>query len=94
MTLYKLRRRLEHLHDEQGMKWRKIAEMEEFNGVSFGTLNAIYRGREPKEPTLRRKLGLPVVEFIAQVRNNKTGKFSSLAIKDSVFFGGIRLPFS
>jgi hypothetical protein len=57
------------------MKWRDIGQMEEFNGVSFGTLNAIYHGREPQEPTLRRKLGLPTIEMIPQVRNS-AGRFS------------------
>ena len=74
-TLYKLRQRLKHLRDVSGMKWRAIGEMPEFNGVSFGTLNAIYHGREPKAPTLRRKLGLPTVEMIQQVRNG-AGRFS------------------
>ncbi len=74
-TLYKLRQRLKHLRDVSGMKWRDIGEMPEFNGVSFGTLNAIYHGREPKVPTLRRKLGLPTVEHIEQVRG-KDGRFS------------------
>ena len=74
--LYKLRERLKHLRDATGMKWRDIGEMPEFNGVSFGTLNAIYHGREPKVPTIRRKLDLPTIEFIAQVRNGKSGQFS------------------
>ena len=72
--LYKLRQRLKYLCDELGMKWRDIGEMEEFNGVSFGTLNAIYHGREPKVPTIRRKLGLPSVEMIEQLRG-KDGTF-------------------
>ena len=33
-------------------------------------------GYEPKKPEIRRKLGLPVIEMIPQVRNNKTGQFS------------------
>ena len=74
-ALYKLRERLKHLRDVMDMKWRAIGEMEEFNGVSFGTLNAIYHGREPKVPTLRRKLGLPTVEYVAVVRNG-AGRFS------------------
>ena len=73
--LYKLRQRLKHLCDELGMKWRDIGEMEEFNGVSFGTLNAIYHGRDPKLPRIRRKLGLPTVEYVEQVRG-KDGRFS------------------
>ena len=74
-TLYTLRQRLKHLRDELGMKWRAIGEMEEFNGVSFGTLNAIYHGRDPKTPATRRKLGLPTIEYVAVVRNG-AGRFS------------------
>ena len=70
-----IRKRLSYLHNEQDMTWRDIAVMEEFNGVSFGTLARIYHGREPKVPTLRRKLGLPTVEMIPQVRNH-AGRFS------------------
>ena len=73
--LYKLRERLKRLCEEQGMKWRDIGEMEEFNGVSFGTLNAIYHGREPKIPRTRRKLGLSSIENIEQVRD-KYGRFT------------------
>lgn len=72
--LYKLRQRLKHLCDEQGMKWRDIGEMPEFNGVSFGTLNAIYHGREPKVPALRRKLELPFVE-VREIHRNHAGRF-------------------
>ena len=74
-ALYKLRRRLKQLCDEQGMKWREIGEMAEFNGVSFGTLNAIYHGREPKDLSTRRKLGLSSIENIEQVRD-RFGRFS------------------
>ena len=73
--LYKLRERLKHLCEELDMKWRDIGEMEEFNGVSFGTLNAIYHGREPKEPSTRRKLDLSSIENIEQVRD-KYGRFT------------------
>ena len=72
--LYKLRQRLKHLRDELDMKWRAIGEMEEFNGVSFGTLNAIYHGREPKEPKIRRKLGLPFIE-VREIYRNHAGRF-------------------
>ena len=73
--LYKLTQRLKHLCDELDMKWRDIGEMPEFNGVSFGTLNAIYHGRDPKLPSTRRKLGLPTIENIEQVRG-PDGRFS------------------
>ena len=73
--LYKLRQRLKHLRDELGMKWRDIGEMPEFNGVSFGTLNAIYHGREPKAIETRRKLGLPFIE-VREIHRNGSGRFS------------------
>ena len=73
-TLYKLRQRLKHLCDELGMKWRDIGEMPEFKGVSFGTLNAIYHGRDPKATVTRRKLGLPFIEM-REVHRNHTGRF-------------------
>lgn len=57
-SLYKLRQRLKHLHDVTGMKWREIGEMEEFNGVSYGTLNGVYNGRVPKDDDIRARLGL------------------------------------
>lgn len=75
-ALYRLRVRLKHLREELRMKWRDIGEMPEFNGVSFGTLNAIYHGREPKIPSVRRKLGLPTTELISQIRDMETGRFA------------------
>ena len=74
-ALYKLRKRLQYLCDEQHMKWREIGQMSEFNGVSFGTLNAIYHGRDPQSPGVRRRLGLPAIEYVAQVRN-QLGRFA------------------
>ena len=73
--LYELRQRLKHLREEQNMKWRDIGEMPEFNGVSFGTLNAIYHGREPKSTAIRRKLGLPFIE-VREIYRNHAGRFS------------------
>ena len=73
--LYELRQRLKHLREEQNMKWRDIGEMPEFNGVSFGTLNAIYHGREPKSTAIRRKLGLPFIE-VREIYRNSAGRFS------------------
>ena len=63
----RLRMRLEHLHDNLGLTWRDIGHMEEFNGASFGTLNAIYHGREPKSQDTQRKLGLPIIEMVPRV---------------------------
>ncbi len=74
-ALYKLRLRLTQLREELGLKWREIGEMGEFEGVSFGTLNAIYHGRDPTKPEVRRKLGLPAIEYVAQVRN-ELGRFA------------------
>jgi hypothetical protein len=71
-----LRARLMYLHKEQGMTWRKIAEMEEFNNVSFGVLNGVYHGIEPVDDEIRKALGLDVVELIPQIRDNESGQFS------------------
>ncbi len=76
MALDTLRARLAYLHDDKGIVWRKIAEMPEFNNVSFGVLNGIYHGREPEDDDIRLRLGLPIIEMIAQVRNDKSGRFS------------------
>jgi hypothetical protein len=76
MALDRLRARLVYLHDVKGIVWRKIAEMPEFNNVSFGVLNGIYHGREPEDDDIRLRLDLPIVEMIAQVRNGKSGQFS------------------
>jgi len=73
--LYNIRERLKQLRDELDMKWRDIGEMEEFNGVSFGTLNAIYHGRNPKATVTRRKLGLPTIEMQEVIRNG-AGRYS------------------
>ena len=75
MELDTLRARLEYLHDELCMTWRKIAEMEEFNNVSFGVLNGVYHGKEPTDNEIRLKLGLDIIEMIPQVRNS-SGRFS------------------
>ena len=74
-TPYSTRRRLEHLHDILGLNWRKIAEMPEFNGVSFGTLNMIYHGRYPKDEEICRKLGWAVPET-QTVYRNKIGRYT------------------
>lgn len=57
--LYALQERLNELHDTSGLSWREIAARDEFCGISFATLQAIAKGREPHDPRTRRKLGLP-----------------------------------
>jgi hypothetical protein len=39
-----VRRRLIVLHDIYGLSWRKIAEIDEYKGIPFGTLCAIAKG--------------------------------------------------
>lgn len=57
--LYALRTRLNELHDTSGLSWRQIALQREFSGISHATLRAIANGRDPRNPHLRRLLGLP-----------------------------------
>jgi len=58
-ALYGLRTRLNELHDTSGLSWREIALQPEFSGISHATLRAIANGRDPRDPHLRRLLGLP-----------------------------------
>ncbi len=46
------------LRETHGMSWREISQDTRFGGISFATLNAIYRGRNPSKKT-RAMLGLP-----------------------------------
>lgn len=46
-TLYSLREAIKTMRDTCHMSWREIGQNPIFNDVSFATLNAIYRGREP-----------------------------------------------
>lgn len=75
-----MRERLNKLHDEEEMSWRKIAEMPEFKErdipIPAGSLCSYAGGWEPKTERSRRMFGLPVTELIAQVRNDKSGRFS------------------
>jgi hypothetical protein len=43
----------------KGMKWREIEQLPDFYGIPLGTLERIASGRDPKDPTVRRQLGLP-----------------------------------
>jgi len=58
-ALYALQERLNALHDTSGLSWRQIALQPEFKGISHATLQAIANGRDPRDPHLRRLLGLP-----------------------------------
>lgn len=58
-TLDALRAELNRLNGITRLSWRKIAAMPKFQGISFGTLSAIAKGREPKDPEHRRILKLP-----------------------------------
>lgn len=71
-----MRERLNELHDEEEMSWRKIAEMDEYKGIPAGSLCSYAGGWEPKTERARRMFDLPVTEMIAQVRNDKSGRFS------------------
>jgi hypothetical protein len=42
----------------KGQTWRKIAEMPRFKGIPPGTLCAISKGYDPKNPEVRAKLHL------------------------------------
>ena len=56
--LYSLQLRLKDLHDTQHISWRKIAEMDEYAGVSHTALSRIAKGIEPGND-VRKKLHLP-----------------------------------
>lgn len=56
-----IRERLNHLHDTEGLSWRKIAALDEYKGIPAGSLCSYAYGREPKKLEHRRILGLPMV---------------------------------
>ena len=72
------REKLNKLHDEDGLSWRKIADLPQFKGiVPAGTICSFAKGNyEPQGDDIRRVLGLTVTELISQVRDNKSGRFS------------------
>ncbi len=49
--------------------WRAITALPQFSGVSFATLRAVYYGREPQTPDVRRALGLPVTAPVPVCEN-------------------------
>lgn len=53
-----LQRAIRRLHDENGLTFRRMADLPDFRKISFSMLNAIYNGREPKDPIIRELLGL------------------------------------
>lgn len=71
--LYAIQERLK-AHHGTGLSWRQIAALKPFQGVSPGTLCAIAKGRDPKDPEIRRILGLPEIITI-QVKRDRKGKF-------------------
>lgn len=58
-SLEEIRTRLNKCH--KFLSWREIASMEDYEGISHATLSAIARGRDPKSPAIRCKLGLPAL---------------------------------
>jgi hypothetical protein len=71
------RERLNLLHDE-GMSWRQIAALPEFEGIPAGTLCSIAKGDfEPRANEVRRRLGL--TEIVQQeVLRDERGRFMRL----------------
>lgn len=75
--LAEARSELRRLHDEKGLSWRKIANLDAYKGIPAGTLNVIAKhGREPKNAKHRRILGLPEIIQRKLYRNHK-GRFTS-----------------
>lgn len=60
--LVEIRRNLHDLHNEQGLSWRMIVALPEYQGINFATISAIARGRDPKSWKIRQQLGLPMPE--------------------------------
>ena len=61
-TLDIVRGRLNYFRD-LGMSWRQIANLDEYKGIPFGTLDSIAHGLEPKRKH-RQQLGLPPVSDV------------------------------
>ena len=75
-NLYTIKKRLNHLHGSRGLSWRAIAALEPYKGISHATLAAIAKGREPKDPDVRAKLGLPTIVEV-RLRRDERGRFAS-----------------
>jgi hypothetical protein len=69
-----MRERLNKLHNEEELSWRKIAKMEEYKGIPPGSLCSYAGGWEPKTEKARRMFNLPVVKAVMQARNG-SGRF-------------------
>jgi hypothetical protein len=69
-----MRERLNKLHNEEELSWRKIAQMEEYKGIPAGSLCSYAGGWEPKTEKARRMFNLPVVKAVMQARNG-SGRF-------------------
>jgi hypothetical protein len=69
-----MRERLNKLHNEDELSWRKIAKMEEYKGIPAGSLCSYAGGWEPKTEKARRMFNLPVVKAVMQARNG-SGRF-------------------
>lgn len=55
---YEIQARIVELHSIH-KSWRYLAD-KFYPGISFATISAIARGREPKKPATRKLLGLPL----------------------------------
>ena len=66
--LYAAQKRLAALHGVDGLSWRSIAQLEDYQGVSPATLSAVARGRDPRRsPQVRERLGLPPSDAFVEV---------------------------
>jgi hypothetical protein len=61
VTYDTLKKRLNYLHGIDKVSYRKIALLDEFYGVPAGTLCDMAKGKEPRSPHLRARLGLPAL---------------------------------
>jgi len=66
--LYAVQERLHALHGADGLSWRSIAQLDDYQGISPATLSAVARGRDPRRsPQVREKLGLPGSDAFVEV---------------------------
>jgi len=57
------------LHDTHGLKWRNIANLDEYRGIPPGTLCAIVKGRKVKKTAYRIILGLLALVSVAACKD-------------------------